>query len=97
MALRIDVSDAPTFSGGDGGRCRTGQDQGGGEMRPLSGRPKTMVALVLALVLLLSGCPKGASGDTGGGGYRISISSAPVDRHIIEPQPTSSARAASEV
>jgi hypothetical protein len=44
----------------------------GGEMKPRSGRPKTMVALALALVFLLSGCPDGGSVDPGGGGYNIS-------------------------
>ena len=34
-------------------------------MKPMSGRPKTMVALALALVFLLSGCPDGGSGDRG--------------------------------
>ena len=47
-----------------------------GEMKPLSRRPKTMVALAVALVFLLSGCPDGGSGDSGGGGYSISNGSA---------------------
>jgi hypothetical protein len=40
-------------------------------MKPLSRRPKTMVALAVALVFLLSGCPEGGSGDSGGVGYSI--------------------------
>jgi len=41
---------------------------------PQSRRPKTMVAVAVALVLLLSGCPGGggSGGDSGGGGYNIS-------------------------
>lgn len=42
---------------------------------PRSRRPKTMVAVAVALVLLLSGCPGGGDsggGDPGGGGYNIS-------------------------
>jgi hypothetical protein len=46
------------------------------EMKPLSRRPKRMVALAVALVFLLSGCPDGGSGDSGGGGYSISSGSA---------------------
>jgi hypothetical protein len=45
-------------------------------MKPLSRRPKRMVALAVALVFLLSGCPDGGSGDSGGGGYSISSGSA---------------------
>ena len=45
-------------------------------MKPLSRRPKTMAALAVALVFLLSGCPDGGSGDSGGGGYSISNGSA---------------------
>jgi hypothetical protein len=44
-------------------------------MQPLSRRLTTLVALVVALVFLLSGCP-GGGGDTGGGGYSISSGSA---------------------
>jgi hypothetical protein len=40
-------------------------------MKPMSGRPKTMVALALTLVFLLSGCPDGGSVDPGSGGYSI--------------------------
>jgi hypothetical protein len=50
----------------------------GGEMKAMSRRPKPMVALALALVFLLSGCPEGGSGGSGdtGGGYSISSGSA---------------------
>ena len=43
-------------------------------MKAMNGRPKTMVALALALVFLLSGCPDGGGGGSGdtGGGYSIS-------------------------
>ena len=40
-------------------------------MKPPQRRPKTMVALAVALVLLLSGCPGGGSGDSDGVGYSI--------------------------
>ena len=45
-------------------------------MKLLSMRPKAMAALAVALVFLLSGCPEGGSGDTGGGGYSISSGAA---------------------
>ena len=48
-------------------------------MKPLSGRPKTMVALAVALVLLLSGCPEAGSSDSGGGGYTMSIGRSAAD------------------
>ena len=52
-------------------------------MNTLSGRPKTMVALALALVFLLTGCPEGGSGDSGGGGY--SLSGGPPPAHRTTP------------
>jgi len=52
-------------------------------MNTLSGRPKTMVALALALVFLLTGCPEGGSGDSGGGGY--SLSGGPPAAHRTTP------------
>jgi hypothetical protein len=45
-------------------------------MQSRSRRPKTMVALAVALVFLLSGCPGGGGGDTGGSGYSISSGTA---------------------
>ncbi len=56
-------------------------------MQSRSRRPKTMVALAVALVFLLSGCP-GGGGDSGGSGGGYSISSGPVtaDREMINLQ-----------
>jgi hypothetical protein len=83
MAFLTVVSDARTCSTGNRAPGSTGTRLGGGELKPLSGRPKTMVALALALVFLLSGCPGGGSGNSGGGGY--SISDGPPVAHRATP------------
>src|SRR5829696_5577318 len=77
------VSDARTCSSGNRRPVLPGQDEERGEMNTLSGRPKTMVALALALVFLLTGCPEGGSGDSGGGGY--SLSGGPPAAHRTTP------------
>src|SRR5215213_353618 len=81
MALLTVVSDARTCSSGNRRPVLAGQDEERGEMNTLSGRPKTMVALALALVFLLTGCPKGEAA------IRAAVATAsPADRPRLTAQ-----------